>query len=275
MKKTLAVGSGALYGAYSAGVLAEFARELGGSYFDQVLASSVSVCHASFFVAGQDRVIENTWRNLVHGKRVFNPWRFWGALKLHYLESIFQDERSLLDVETLFTARTRLMFTLTRYPTGEVVYRMPTRDNIFRAMSAACGVPILHGPVRLGEEAFVDGTFNDPLPVARALVGGADFVVAVTHRLRDQPPDTSHHVFRFVTKVLPPEIQRLIAAHSQKMRELEELLQRESQRVLVVRPTEPLPLRGPLDTNQARLSATVDQGIADARRALRFFEAFR
>ncbi len=269
MSKALVVGSGAMYGAYGAGVLAELGRQLGPEYFDSIYASSVGVFAATFFVAGQPDVIEETWRGHVDGRKLINLFRVWRALKLHYLEEIFQDERSRLDVDAVFRSRTRLEYVLTKLPEGRAVYHSPTRENIFRLMSASCAIPVMHGSIRVGGDEFLDGGLSNPLPVARALEDGAGLVVAVSNRGAGFQPAKSLQAIGAACKVVPGTLARLASGYDAqryvaRMQAIEMHLA--DPRVLPIR-QHPLPLRGANDTNWARLKATVDLAVADARKA--------
>ncbi len=266
MNKALVVGSGGMFGAYGAGVLAELGRQLGSQYFDSIHAFSVGVFAATFFAAGQPCIIEATWRNHVDGRKLINFFRVWRALKLHYLEEIFQDERSFLDVDAIFRSRTRLTYVLTKLPEGHAVYRSPTRQNIFRYMSASSATPVLHGAVKIGSEQFLDGAFSDPLPVANALENGAELVVVVSNKRADFRIAKSFRALGLVCRVVPGSVARLVHNYEARVRETERLLA--DPRVVVIRPSAPLPLRRVIDTNVARLNATIDIGIKDAWKAI-------
>lgn len=266
MSKSLVVGSGAMYGAYGAGVCAELARQLGSEYFDSVYASSVGVFAATFFVAGQPHVIESTWRGHVDGRKLINLFRVWRTLKLHYLEEIFQDERSFLDVEAVFRSRTCLTYVLTRISDGSAVYRSPSRHDIFRSMSASSATPMLHGAVQLGSDRFFDGAFSDPLPVGKALESGTKLVVVVNNKRRDFRIARSFHLLGLACRFVSGTVARLIHNYEARVQETHRLLA--DSRVLVIRPSSPVPLRRAIDTNTARLNATIDLGIRDARKAI-------
>lgn len=266
MSNSLVVGSGAMFGAYGAGVCAELGRQLGKEYFDSVYASSVGGFAGTFYVAGQPNIIESTWRGHVDGHKLINFFRIWKTLKLHYLEEIFQDKRSLLDVEAVFRSRTRLTYVLTRTLDGNAVYRSPNRHDIFRCMSASCATPMLHPAVQLGNEYFIDGAFSDPLPVGEALKSDAKLVVVINNKRHDFRIAMPFHIFGLACRVVSRPIARLVHNYEARVRETHRLLA--DPRVLVIRPSSPLPLRRAIDTNKARLNATVDLGIKDARNAI-------
>ncbi|MFA5926033.1 MAG: patatin-like phospholipase family protein [Parcubacteria group bacterium] len=268
MTKALVVGSGAMFGAYGAGVTAELGRQLGSEYFDSIYASSVGVYAASFFAAGQHEVCEETWRRHVNGRKLINLFRIRNALKLHYLEKIFQDRRSFLDIDALFCSRVRLTYVLTRLQDGKAVYHMPTHANIFRCMTASAATPILHGAVRIGNEMFFDGAFSDPLPVKKALEDGAELVVAVSNKQQGFRIARSFQVLGIICRIISKTVSRLVCDFEALVRETEEALN--DPRVIVIRPSADLPLRSTIDTDRRRLNETIDLGIKDARSALEF-----
>ena len=65
MTRALALGHGALYGGYSAGVAAEFAREL-GEYFDEGNFASVGVFAGTYSAARQPDDSLSIWCRYVH-----------------------------------------------------------------------------------------------------------------------------------------------------------------------------------------------------------------
>ncbi|MDP1884616.1 MAG: patatin-like phospholipase family protein [Candidatus Moranbacteria bacterium] len=266
MNKSLVVGSGAMYGAYGAGVTAELGRQLGSKYFDSIYASSVGVFAGTYFSADQSRIMEEIWRRHIDGRKLINYFRIRNSLNLRYLENIFREGHSLLDIEEVFRSRTRLIYVLTRLRDGKAVYQTPTPLNIFRSMRASAATPILHNAVHLGDEYFIDGAFSDPLPVAKALEDGAQFVVAVNNKRADFEIPRSFYILGMLCKFFSRSVSQLVNDYEIRVRKSEEALQ--NRRVIVIRPSERLPLRSSVDTDAGRLNATIDLGIKDARVAL-------
>ncbi len=267
MSIALALGPGALYGAYGAGVTTELGRQLKPEYFSSVYASSVGVFAATFFAAGQYEIGEKAWRHYVHGRQLINFFRIWNILKLCHLEEIFQDERALLDIDRLFRSGIRLTYVLTKLKDGGAVYRIPTHEDIFECMRASSATPLLHPPVRIGDELFFDGAFSDPLPVAKAFEDGAQFIVAVSNKWADFQMPMSFSAFGAACRVKSRIMSRLVHGYEALLHEKEERAQRDP-RVLLIRPSRPLPLKSSVDTDARRINATVDLGIKDARSAL-------
>lgn len=273
MRKALVVGSGAMYGAYGAGVIAELGRQLGSGYFDSIYASSVGVYAATFFAAGQHEVCEEIWRKRVDGRKFINLFRVRKALKLHYLEEIFQNGRCALDVKALFLSRTKLTYVLTRLRDGENIYRSPDQDNIFKLMTASAATPILHNAVEIDGDYFFDGAFSDPLPVRKALQDGAELVIAVSNKRRDFRIGMSFQALGILCRILSRTVSRLVYGYEALVSETEKELY--DPRVITIRPSEPLPLKSTIDTQRRRINDTIDLGIRDANSALKVIKDFK
>lgn len=158
MKRALVNGIGALRGGYNAGVLTVLYKYLGPEYFNAIYASSVGVFASAFYLSRQIRIIENVWRNLVDGKKlvnIINPLKHKEIMDLRYLEYIFQNEQSKLNLERLFNNPCKLIFVLTEYCSGKTIYCQPDRNNIFRLMSAACSLPLLNSPIIIGGIKYI------------------------------------------------------------------------------------------------------------------------
>ena len=268
MKRALVVGMGGLRGGYDAGVVVELCRELGPDYFDTVFASSVGVFAATFFLANQPDIIENTWRNLVDGRKLVNLFNFFrhrDILDLEYLTEIFQNEVSRLNTEQVFKTRANLIYVLTEYPTGKVVYCKPKKENLFELMRASSALPFVHRPIRVDGVNYIDGGLVSPLPIAEAIKEDFNEIIAVYNKPSGFYVGKSFKIFhRIMSLFLPPAISKLLNRYESKTRKLQELIS-QNQHVTVIRQKTQIPLRSILDTNKARLNATIDKGVSDAQ----------
>lgn len=274
-KKALVVGGGGLRGAYDAGVVATLGRELGPNYFDSVYASSVGVFAATFYLANQPDTIENTWRELVHGKQLvnfMNPFRGRHILDLEYLAEIFQDERSLLDLSAVIDSNSELTYTLTEYPSGRIRYFNPNRNNLFDSMRASSALPFVHSPVIVDGQPFVDGGLTNSLPVVKAIEDGAEEVIVVYNKRKGfaYGSKESAVVKRFLSLALPREISLLVRNHFGQNGKLDRMLG-DGELIRCIRPKEDLPLSSVLDTDKERINASIDRGINDAQEFLRSY----
>lgn len=270
MTKALVVGSGGLTGAYSAGVLAELCRHLGPNHFDSIYASSVGVFAATFFVANQPDTIEYTWRNLVDGRKLVN---FGNALRKHpvldlgYLIRAFQEKSSWLDVPSVFASPTRLIYVATEYHSGRPRYIRPTPERIFEQMTASCAVPLAHHPIKIEGELLVDGALSDSLPATYAINHGHDQIVVVNNKPKGAPVGRYFHFSKLILPLLPAHARKLFKSHATRNQEIERRLEHEDSKLIVIRPSQSLPIRHFLDTRKRNLEKTVRIGNKDAAHA--------
>mgnify|MGYP001598343787 CR=1 FL=1 len=123
---------------------------------------SVGTTIGTFFVANQPEVIEKTWRYHVDRNKLVNPYNpLLGKklLDLDYLIHLFNNSIAYLDVDAVIKSKTRLRYALIDYDSGELLWVKPTRENIFRLIMAACSMPIVRGPQKIGDRRFFDAGF--------------------------------------------------------------------------------------------------------------------
>jgi len=266
-KRALVVGAGGLRGAYDGGVLATLCRKLDPNYFDGVYASSAGSFAATFYVADQPDVIENTWRNLVHGTKLvdyLNPLFGRNIMDLEYLIELFTDGTSRLDVDTVMHSPAKLTYVLTDYVTGSPTYRSPSKENIFTLLTATAAVPLLHKQVVIDKKPYTDGELADTLPVMKALTDGYDEVVAVYNKPEGFYVGERYDLFtNIISFFLPPKIANLLRTLKKRTQQLERDMFMNN-RIRIIRPGKQLPLRSILDTNKERLNGAFDQGVRDA-----------
>lgn len=268
-KKALVIGGGSLRGAYSAGVITYLGRKLGSDYFDKAYACSVGVYMTAFFLAGQTEVIEDTWRHRITGGQLVNYLNFFkgrNVLDLEYLEDIFSQGESRLDLERLSRNRTGLEICLTDSETGNPTY-VGIGGDLLRIMSASCAYPLLHPPVSVNGKAYFDGGISDPLPVRRALDEGHEEVFVILPKTKPKAISLNIGVRIFRKFIMPyvgfpPKIMELIKDYEKRRKAVEREL--EDPRFKVIRPSERLPLRNMLDTNYSRINESFDIGVRDA-----------
>ncbi|MFA6909187.1 MAG: patatin-like phospholipase family protein [Patescibacteria group bacterium] len=268
-KRALVVGLGGLRGAYDAGVLATLCRTLGPTYFDAIYASSVGVFSATFYAAGQADVIEHTWRHRVDGTKLvnmFNVFKKRKVLDLAYLIDIFQREESYLDVERILHSHTKLIYVLTRYPSGEVAYQTPTHDNLFELMRGSAAMPFIHGPVRIHNDLFIDGGLTDPVPVIKALEDGYEDITLVYNKPAGFFVSRRYALSSLLMSLLLPRPIGRSLRNLKGLIEHIEMTTLANPHISVIRPSAQIPIHSILDADKARLNATIDLGIADAKK---------
>lgn len=258
------VGSGGLTGAYGAGVVVTLARELGPEYFDAIYASSVGTFAASFFTAGQPGVIEHVWRHLVDGRKLVSalkPLSGKRILDLDYLLRVFSEkEGARLDIKGIFQNKSRLVFVLTNYKTGEAIYHIPTATDILQCMKASSSFPFINPPVNIAGVPCIDGTLSDALPVERALQDGYQELVIVSNKPSGIYAGKYYWLARSICPlIIPKPLCQLVATYRERQENI-----RIPSTAKVIRPGKKLPLLHAGDTNKKRINETFDTGIRDA-----------
>ena len=274
-KRALVIGSGTLRGAYDAGAAVELCRDLGPTYFDAFYGCSGGSYAATFFATNQPDVIENVWRNHIHGNQFvnfLNPLRGRHVLDLEYLAHLFQHGETLLHVEKIDQSSASLVYVLTDRDTGNPVYVHSTQERVFDLLKASASMPILHPPQLINGVVYIDGCLSDPLPFLRAFEDGYEEVVVVYNKPKGFLVGGRYDAFvDFIGScVASKTTARLIKTFKLKFQKIEQQIE-QLKNVKVIRPKIQLPLRSILDTNKARPNACVDMGIADAKEFLKTY----
>ena len=162
IKRALLLCGGTMRGAFFVGVMKSIYRLLGVDYFNTIFSTSVGVFEQSFFASKQSDVMENTWREYVHGRQLINysnPVRGKPILDLDYLVGLFQTNKSLLNVTELKRSSVNLFTFLTDYDTKMPVMMNLKNGNIFDLMRATCALPILYPKkIIIDGKRYVDGS---------------------------------------------------------------------------------------------------------------------
>ena len=130
-RRALVLGVGGFRGSYDAGVLVELLKAFGPDYFQEVFTVSVGTYNGSLYVAGQADVMEDVWKNHVHGILMLNYFNFLRGrpiLSIDYLNGVFQSPGTALDISKLFRSTTKIWYSLTDAITTEPSYMSRNRD---------------------------------------------------------------------------------------------------------------------------------------------------
>lgn len=234
-KKALILQGGTMRGAFFVGALKKINELLDLNYFDAIFSSSVGIFEQAFFVANQPEIMENTWREYVHGDQLINflnPLKGKPILDLDYLIELFKSDRSFFDL-TKFTKSYPSVFTLLAdYKTHELkVVNLKTGKDIFQIMKAACAIPFLYPmPVLIGGRRYIDSMVAPKNQYRKTLseaLAGYDVKVAIT-------------AYGVDDKRLPSGLQ-------------------------LITPSK-MPLYHKLDTNRRRILETIKQGELDTEK---------
>ncbi len=250
IKRALVLGGGGLLGAYGAGVCSVLSEHLSQDYFNNLYASSVGVYTGTFYIAGESKIIENTWRNHVDGTKlvnIFNVLKGKSLLNLEYLSEIFQNKTSRLNVNKVFKSKTKLTYTITDAKTKKVNYVHPKKDNIFTLMRASTAIPLIHNPIKINKKIYRDSCIPDYLLVNKAIKEN-DEVLFVSNFWQSNSSTFFFKLFSGLNK------------NSNNIREKIE----KNYKVKILKPSKKPELKNILDTNKLRIIRTIKLGKKDA-----------
>ena len=98
---------------------------------------------------------------------------------------------------------------------------------------------------------------QDMVEIAEAIKEDFNEIIAVYNKPSGFYVGKSFKIFhRIMSLFLPPAISKLLNRYESKTRKLQELIS-QNHHVTVIRPKTQIPLRSILDTNKARLNATI------------------
>lgn len=265
------VEGGGLRGAYAVGVLRALFEQGGAEQFDAVIAQSSGVFAATFFAAGQVEEMENTWRDLVHGRQLIDYWRVFRGepiLGLDYLIRLFKTSVRL-DLERVMKSHPSLWYVLTDYRTGAPVYLDAKRPEIFDLMRASSALPFVYPlPVVVAGEPYYDGGHSDAIPISWALDRGFTEVVAVLTRpggyIKTQNSTLSSRLFLRGAPAARAALLRLHERYNEALKVID--TPPLGVTVSAIRPKRAI--IGRLTRDRHTIIAAIDAGKADAREYL-------
>lgn len=188
----LVVGGGGMRGAYAGGMVHALEDAGLGGCFDQVWGSSAGAFVGTALVLGHGADAARIFSDDMACREFIDPRRFGTRRPMvsldHLLDHILVESKPT-DWSSLVTSPVPLHVMVTR-PSDlapHVLTGLSDGDSWKAAMRATAAIPLLAGPpVRVGDAEWIDGSVGDPLPVARALRGGATHVLALMTRTVDE-----------------------------------------------------------------------------------------
>ncbi|HEY4015406.1 MAG TPA: patatin family protein [Polyangiaceae bacterium] len=183
----LVVEGGAMRGIFSAGVLDVFLEQRFRP-FDLAMGVSVGASNVLSYLAGQHGRARRCFLGPMSRPEFIDPWRIFRGghwLDLDWLwEAITRDDP--LDCEAAHQSGVDYALVATSVRTGHAAYLVPAAADMLQALKASCALPVLYRhPIRIGDDAFVDGGISDPLPVREAYRRGARVIIVVRSRAVD------------------------------------------------------------------------------------------
>jgi len=273
-KRLLIVGSGGLRGAYSAGVLSELYKKIKPEYFDDILACSAGAYSSSYYLAGQTKEMEHIWRNMLDGKKFFSvdkKFQKKSILDLDYLHQLMTTKNLGLNINRISSSKTKIRYVLTEYKTGKTVYLRPQKNNTLKLITGSASIFPLCNPVRIDNKEYVDGAFNEPVPFKMDFIKKYNKILVIQNFNRNKSATQKNAtIFKALTHLTPQKIDRIINHHLKNVQDVEEAIKHKN--VLLLSPSQNIPLKSTFDTDKKRINATLDLGIRDAKKAIKFLE---
>jgi predicted patatin/cPLA2 family phospholipase len=266
--KALIISVGGLRGAYDAGVATALLRKLGPKYFDSIYMSSVGSFTGTFFAANQADVIEETWRNRVHGKQLINYSNILkgkNILNTEYLIDLFSQGKCKLNLENLFSSGIKLNYIVENVKNESVEYLQPKQDNIFTIMRAATAVPLAHKPVKLNGETYIDGGSLDPLPIRKAIDDGYNEITIIYNKsIKFYNRKPQKYVAAFFGLFATPQMKRMLRLSRRELK-IDEYIMK-THNIKVIRPEVAVPFLL-FNTNKKVINRLFDLGLVDGNKA--------
>lgn len=227
MKRALVLCGGGSLGSYEVGVW-KFLREK-GMQFDIVTGTSIGSINGAMVTTGDYDKAERLWQNIAADKVMVNGMNFYNGLlkKINAqvnrsflafaktyithggadISPLVQLVQSTIDPERIKASPIQLGVVTTAYPTLKevdvVANTLPT-DHILPYLHASSACYPIFPVYKIDGKSFIDGGYNNNLPIDFALRMGADEIVAVLlHAVPKMPQHPELMDLPFVTTVRP------------------------------------------------------------------------
>ncbi len=188
IRTALVIGSGAMRGVYSGGVVIGL-EELGLTQaFDHVIGVSAGAATAAYFLAGQAKLGTSIYYEDLASKEFIDRTRIGNPLNIDFLDEVFtarkpldrqsiQDNRSLFHIGVTDVNKVQAEYIRANHNTG---------DNIIKLVQASSSVPGLTPPIMIDGTLYGDGitTCKNPVGFAIDTLGCTDILFVVNQPLR-------------------------------------------------------------------------------------------
>ena len=171
IRPMLIICGGVMKGAYGGGAVTAIHEAKMERAFDVVATFSTGTPTGAYFLGGSPRMGATIYSEECCTRSFFNPWRLGNICDTEYLVNVFRSGRKRLDTAVILNHRhqTKWVIGVTDYVTAEQRLLSPiTEEEIFTLLQASISVPGLSTHrVWVGGHRLVDGSYSDPLPIAR------------------------------------------------------------------------------------------------------------
>jgi predicted patatin/cPLA2 family phospholipase len=180
----LVLAGGGMRGAFTAGVLREFAKA--GLPWRAVVGSSAGAINGAFFVSGQVDLMTRVWLEFLPTRRFISKRRVLRGRPMMDVDRLVDEvivRDYPLDVRAVTEGRVAFHLNATDVRTGECVVARPTAANLMPWLRATAAIPIAyHRTVTIDGRELADGSLTAPLPWDLASDGSDEEVVMVFTR---------------------------------------------------------------------------------------------
>lgn len=171
---------------FTAGVLDAMA-ERGEPPFDLVIGVSAGAYCAASYLAGQKERIKLIVERYMNTSQYVSPARMLiggSLIDQDFLINKVTRELLPLDLDALRDSTSNFEVVTTHAVTGEPCYLPAKDEDCLQAIHATVAMPFFYrgGPIEFRSEEHFDGSITDPVPISRAIAGGATEITVVLNR---------------------------------------------------------------------------------------------
>lgn len=276
----LVLEGGSFRGIFTAGVLDYLMEQ--NIEFPYIVGVSAGAGNAINYVSGQkgrtQKVIMHENADPYYGIGQMYRNRTRRILDLDTMLYTYAYEQIPFDFDAFFKANVECEFVSTNCQKGIVEYMKPdgTEDQLLQLCKASCSVPLICGPVKLGEYHYLDGSIIDSVPIMHALTNCSKAVVILTRREGDNPTDYSR--MKMMVNIsykskYPRLAEALLKRREVYEKQMEDLREMERMgKVFVIRPT--TEAIGHFEKSPEKLGSFYQHGIDVMKQELENLKAF-
>lgn len=235
---------GGMRDAFGAGVLDRLMDD--GITIRRCIGVSAGASNLSNYISRQRGRVLRFYDTYPNRKEYMGLWQFLrhgSLLNMKYIyETIsFPDGEDPFDIEGYLKSDKDFTIVATDALTGKPVYfpKESLQPYEMRSIEASGTIPVLCKPTMIDGKPYYDGGISDPIPFRKAFEQGADRVVVILTKRKDdfRDPERDRRAARILSRKYPAAGQALSLRAETYNRELRELLDAEKEgKALVIAP---------------------------------------
>ncbi len=235
---------GGMRDAFGAGVLDYLMDE--GIHIRNCIGVSAGASNLSNYISGQRGRVLRFYDTYPQRRQYMGLWqllRHGSLLNMKYIyEGIsFPDREDPFDIEAYGKSEKDLIIVATNALTGKPVYfpKDSLRPYEMRSIEASGTIPVLCKPTFIDDIPYYDGGISDPIPYRKALELGADRIILIITKRRDdfRDPEKDRRAASILSRKYPESGKALSARAETYNRELREMLDLEKEgKAIIIAP---------------------------------------